>query len=75
MKKEFTMSKFASKEELYKAKAEYYENEVRCACLIIDDFVKFAAWQIAEGNIDGLTDPDMILDAADVFIKMHRIRH
>jgi hypothetical protein len=35
--KDFTMSKYASKENLYKAQAEYYEQKLKYAVMLLAD--------------------------------------
>lgn len=71
MEEQFTMSMFARKEDLYKAKAEYYENELRRAAGIMTDFVTFTRDCERRGVIDDACDPSMAEDAAEIFIKQY----
>ena len=39
-RKQFTMSMFANKEDLYKAKAEYYEEKLKELEIVVADVIK-----------------------------------
>lgn len=65
MAKQFTMSMYANKEDLYKAKAEYWETMVHEALI--------AAFTSVNGEFPSDTEIDKLVDAAEKVLIKHNL--